>query len=96
VFIAYCTGNIIGPQIMFSREAPSYPSGFAGILVCFSSSTILIFVFRFYLIWENKKRDAAVNERLDVIEIGGEPISTSALNLLDKTDRDLHQFRYVY
>ncbi|OBT67457.1 hypothetical protein VE03_03041 [Pseudogymnoascus sp. 23342-1-I1] len=92
VFIAYCTGNIIGPQIMFSREAPSYPSGFAGILVCFSCSTILIFVLRFYLIWENKKRDAASQ----TIQIDEERISTSALNLLDKTDRDLPQFRYVY
>jgi hypothetical protein len=46
--------------------------------------------------WENKKRDAAVRERSDVIEISAEPISTSALNLLDKTDHDLHQFRYVY
>lgn len=96
MFIAYCAGNIIGPQIMFSREAPSYTSGFAGILVCFSCSTILIFVFRFYLMWENKKRDAAVGEPSQTIQIDGERISTSALNLLDKTDRDLPQFRYVY
>lgn len=45
---------------------------------------------------ENKKRDAAVGEPSQTIQIDGERISTSALNLLDKTDRDLPQFRYVY
>lgn len=25
LFIAYCTGNVIGPQLFLSREAPDYP-----------------------------------------------------------------------
>lgn len=31
-FVACCVGNIIGPQVFFADEAPSYPSGFAAIL----------------------------------------------------------------
>ncbi|KAJ5825294.1 Major facilitator superfamily domain general substrate transporter [Penicillium riverlandense] len=94
VFVAYCAGNIVGPQIMFAREAPSYPSGFAGMLVCFSVSAIISLLIRFYCIWENRKRDAAaaaVN-----LEQDGVPVSWAAFNLTDKTDRELHQFRYVY
>ncbi|KAJ5652981.1 hypothetical protein N7507_010407 [Penicillium longicatenatum] len=95
VFVAYCLGNIVGPQIMFSREAPSYPSGFAGMLVCFACSAILSMLLRFYCIWENEKRDASV------ITVGGygensASTSSACLNLSDKTDRELPQFRYVY
>ncbi|KAL4782216.1 major facilitator superfamily domain-containing protein [Aspergillus varians] len=95
VFVAYCTGNIVGPQIMFEREAPSYPSGFAGMLVCFACSTIVILLLRFYLIWENSKREA-MGDLPEIAEIDGMPVSAASLNLIDKTDRELHQFRYVY
>ncbi|KKK14657.1 hypothetical protein P175DRAFT_0484744 [Aspergillus ochraceoroseus IBT 24754] len=95
VFVAYCVGNLVGPQIMFAREAPSYASGFAGMLVCFAASAIICVVLRFYLIWENKKRDA-LGDVPEIVEIDGIPVPVGSLNLIDKTDRELHQFRYVY
>ncbi|RAO70591.1 uncharacterized protein BHQ10_006603 [Talaromyces amestolkiae] len=95
VFVAYCAGNIVGPQIMFADEAPSYPSGFAGMLVCFACSAVITMILRLYLIWENKKRDA-LGEAPDVVEIDGFPVPASSLNLIDKTDWEIHQFRYVY
>ncbi|CAI7629751.1 unnamed protein product [Penicillium glandicola] len=95
VFVAYCAGNIVGPQIMFSREAPSYPSGFAGILVSFACSSIIIVLLRIYCIWENKKRDTAANAVGDLAEDGA-PVPSASLNLLDKTDREMPQFRYAY
>jgi hypothetical protein len=91
VFVAYCAGNIVGPQIMFADEAPSYPSGFAGMLVCFACSAISCLILRFYLIWENNKRDA-IGEAPDVVEIDGVPVPASSLNLIDRTDRE----SYVY
>ncbi|KAJ5518063.1 Major facilitator superfamily domain general substrate transporter, partial [Penicillium expansum] len=95
VFIAYCAGNIVGPQIMFAREAPSYSSGFAGMVVCFAFSAFITVILRFYCIWENKKRDS-----MHIPEEGfgedGEPVGLASLNLTDKTDREMHQFRYVY
>ncbi|PYI07546.1 MFS general substrate transporter [Aspergillus sclerotiicarbonarius CBS 121057] len=95
VFIAYCAGNIVGPQLMFSWQAPSYSSGFAGMLVCFACSIITTLALRYYLIWENKKRDAA-EPVPEIVEVDGVQVPSSSLNLLDRTDRELHQFRYVY
>ncbi|KAL2850145.1 major facilitator superfamily domain-containing protein [Aspergillus pseudoustus] len=95
VFVAYCLGNIVGPQIMFEREAPGYSSGFAGMLTCFAASAVISLVLRFYLIWENKKRDS-IGVAPETIEVDGEHVPAATLNLLDKTDREIHQFRYVY
>ncbi|CAI7593544.1 unnamed protein product [Penicillium crustosum] len=95
VFIAYCAGNIVGPQIMFAREAPSYSSGFAGMVVCFACSAILSMLLRFYCIWENKKRDN-IHIPSDDFEEDIDPAVLASLNLTDKTDREMHQFRYVY
>ncbi|CZR45801.1 uncharacterized protein FPRO_15023 [Fusarium proliferatum ET1] len=87
VFIAYCAGNIVGPHLFFPSEAPGYKSGFLAIMICLAISAILCIVLRFYLIWENKKRDDAG----DAIEGPSEGI-----NLSDKTDREIPQFRYIY
>jgi hypothetical protein len=64
------------------------------MLVCFSVGFALILILRFYLKWENKRRDhfgEIVVEHLNNVEL-----SATALNLLDKTDFELAQFRYVY
>jgi hypothetical protein len=56
-------------------------------MICLAVSAVLCIVLRFYLIWENKKRDNAGEA------IGG---SLEGLNLSDKTDREISQFRYIY
>jgi hypothetical protein len=43
-------GNIIGPQLFFEREAPSYPSGFLGMMICFGIAFALCCVLRINLI----------------------------------------------
>ncbi|KAJ3943295.1 uncharacterized protein N0V96_006215 [Colletotrichum fioriniae] len=90
IFIAYCAGNIIGPQLFFEWEAPSYSSGFLAMLICYSLGVLMCFVLRYYLVWENKRRDS-IGEELDT---GVE--NDVSLNLLDKTDKEIPQFRYVY
>jgi hypothetical protein len=65
------------------------------MLVCFACSAVISMVLRYYLKWENMKRDA-VEEAPEVVEIDGVPVAASSLNLIDKTDREIHQFRYVY
>ncbi|KAF2625504.1 MFS general substrate transporter [Macroventuria anomochaeta] len=90
IFIAYCTGNIIGPQLFFANEAPSYPSGFLAMMVCCGTALVLCFVLRIYLIWENNKRDC---------ETGLEGISADEagdMNYADMTDKEMRSFRYVY
>lgn len=89
IFIAYCVGNIIGPQLFFARESPKYTSGFLAMLVCYAAGIALCFVLRFYLIWENRRRDKAAGER-------AQPLDTEAINLADLTDMEIAEFRYVY
>ncbi|PGG96724.1 splicing factor 1 [Blastomyces parvus] len=57
LFIAYCAGNISGPQFFISKEAPHYPTAFRAILICYSLVVVMSLTLRFYLQWINKKRD---------------------------------------
>lgn len=90
IFIGYCTGNIIGPHLFFDDEAPSYPSGFLAMLICFGVSFVIPIGLRFYLVWENRRRDrmgqGTVTDSLDDMDAA----------FLDKTDKELSHFRYVY
>lgn len=52
-------------------------------------------LLRLYCIWENRKRDTAAAAVGDLAETGA-PVPSPPLNLMDKTDRELPQFRYVY
>jgi hypothetical protein len=91
VFIAYCLGNIIGPQLFFEDEAPSYPSGFLSMIICFGAALVLSVVLRIYLIWENRRRD---NKTGMIVDLDEEQIG--AMNLSDATDKEMANFRYVY
>ncbi|KAG6240308.1 hypothetical protein E4U25_008134 [Claviceps purpurea] len=55
-FIAYCTGNIIGPQLFRQQEAPTYESAFKGIMICYALAIILAVALRFHLQWVNAER----------------------------------------
>ena len=57
VFIAYCVGNIVGPQFYFSSQAPAYPSGLTSSIVTSAAAAVLIIIYRIVAAWENKKRD---------------------------------------
>ncbi|KAL7620092.1 hypothetical protein AAE478_010642 [Parahypoxylon ruwenzoriense] len=56
LFTAYCTGNIVGPQLFISAEEPTYDTAFRGIMVCYSLVICLAAVLRFYLRIVNKRR----------------------------------------
>lgn len=40
LFVAYCTGNIIGPQLFLTREAPSYPVSISSFNVSLTQFSI--------------------------------------------------------
>ncbi|KAL4973529.1 major facilitator superfamily domain-containing protein [Aspergillus desertorum] len=90
IFIGYCAGNVAGPHLFFDDEAPSYPSGFLGMLICFGVSLALALGLRYYLIWENRRRD-----RLGYVD-SEDSLEDLNAAVLDKTDKQLLQFRYVY
>ncbi|KAF5593553.1 major facilitator superfamily transporter [Fusarium subglutinans] len=97
VFIAYCAGNIIGPQLFFAREAPRYDSGFAAMMVSLSACFVLSYTFRRYFIWVNKNRDLeeATMDMADADPVSREALS-EAMAMDDKTDTQIRNFRYVY
>lgn len=103
MFLAYCAGNIVGPQLFIDKEAPKYQSGFLAMLVCFVLGIIFSVALRVYYIWENKRRDGkagmgngGLGGNADFAEAEVRQESALMLNLQDKTDRTLTQFRYVY
>jgi hypothetical protein len=90
VFIAYCAANIVGPQLFFAHEAPKYRSGFLSMMICFGVGMLSCLGLRLHLILKNRRRDRAGAG-------AGEPAITAGdTAALDKTDKELLQFRYVY
>lgn len=57
LFIAYCAGNIAGPQFFRQGDAPHYNPAFRAILVCYCLVIGLAVVLRCYLQWVNQKRE---------------------------------------
>lgn len=96
LFIGYCAGNIIGPQLFFAHEAPRYNSAFEGILVCMVISALSIMALRQYMDWENKRRDREYGVHIDP-EVKGSADSTADHLVqagLDETDWENKRFRY--
>lgn len=54
--MAYCAGNIVGPQLFVAREAPSYTTGFLAITVCLSLGAATCLALRLHLGRENRAR----------------------------------------
>lgn len=96
LFIAYCTGNIIGPQLFFADQAPRYQSGFIAILVCFGLATATILGMRQYMAWCNKTRNSKQARTIDVEEKQREVSTEDHLvrTGLDQTDFENPDFRY--
>ncbi|OJJ66152.1 hypothetical protein ASPBRDRAFT_138580 [Aspergillus brasiliensis CBS 101740] len=101
MFVAYCTGNIIGPFLFFSREQPGYKSGFIAVMACLSAATVLILILG--LLWrlENAKRDQihgqVVPNHAVIINTNDNKTSVIVPELAaDITDTDNPNFRYVY
>ncbi|KAJ6014994.1 hypothetical protein N7540_009585 [Penicillium herquei] len=56
LFLAYCAGNIAGPQFFLSSEAPTYGTAFRTIMICYALTIVFALALRFYLQWLNEKR----------------------------------------
>ncbi|KAE8153636.1 MFS general substrate transporter [Aspergillus avenaceus] len=65
LFIGYCVGNIAGPQLFKSEEAPRYNTAFAAILACFCIAIFVVVALRVYMVWENKRRDAKLGRVIE-------------------------------
>lgn len=57
LFLAYCTGNIAGPQFFKESEEPHYPTAFRAIMICYALVVLMAMGLRLYLMYENRRRD---------------------------------------
>lgn len=90
LFVAYSTGNIIGPQFFYSREAPGYSTGIKATLSGFALGIFFLVILLVYYVWENNRRDKlfGLSAQLTDEQELHEDIS-------NKTDKQLVNFRYV-
>lgn len=95
LLLAFSVGNIIGPFCFHSKDAPKYTSALATNLGCFCAAFVIAVLLRFYLMWENKRRD----KKYGVVDMEGldedERLEGILNGMKDQTDISNKQFRYV-
>jgi len=77
--IAYCAGNIIGPQTFRPKDAPRYVPAEITIIVCWAACVVDMVFIWWYCRWQNKKK-AAFRARPDYRKLENQ-------EWLDLTDR---------
>ncbi|KAJ6099660.1 hypothetical protein N7467_001195 [Penicillium canescens] len=96
IFLGYCAGNLSGPQFFISAEAPNYHTAYTTILVCYAITIGLLVGFRFYLMWENARRDKEQGVKIDPEEVRQISLSPDEEVLqVDETDIQNRSFRYI-
>ena len=91
-FVAYCIGNIIGPQFFYTSEAPSYPTGITASLCGFCLGCFFLLSMRLYLMWENRRR----NRKYGVVDAASNLAEDAATTAdTDLTDKQNTNFRYM-
>lgn len=83
--VAYCVGNLIGPQTFRESDAPNYQPAKITIVVCGVINLVLLIVIWILYVRENKKRDERGHVKIDVDNI----------EFADLTDKENLNFRYV-
>ncbi|KKY24550.1 putative allantoate permease [Phaeomoniella chlamydospora] len=89
-FIAYCVGNIVGPQLFRASDAPDYSHGYEGLLACVAIAIASISAYSILCRVENRKRDreADLSPRVDHVR--------AERAFSDQTDHEKRDFRYTY
>ncbi|KAK4546512.1 hypothetical protein LTR36_001729 [Oleoguttula mirabilis] len=94
IFVGYCVGNAVGAQMFRASDAPKYIHGLTACAVLYAVEFCGMASWRYYYIWQNRKRARMVAEQgisLEDSERLGE-LNAEA----DMTDRDNIHFRYQY
>ncbi|KAJ2973197.1 hypothetical protein NQ176_g6746 [Zarea fungicola] len=94
LFIAYCAGNCIGAQVFRAKDAPRY---IPAIIICsamYGLEFVIMFAWRTYYLWQNKRRDRLVAEMGLTPEESKHQGAVNAES--DMTDYENVHFRYSY
>lgn len=108
LFLAWAVGNMIGPQVFQSKDAPRYFTCFSAHMGCYIAIIILLGALRWHLKRENNKRDLLqvcphtkrTSHGTKCLFIQENDWRASEANLDnafdDLTDRENPSFRYKY
>lgn len=91
-FLAYCVGNIVGPQLFQSSYAPEYSKSYEGMLACVAVAIASIIAYGFLCQQENRRRD----RRDTAVDPHDREEEAAVLAFSDMTDREKKDFRYTY
>ncbi|KAH9886180.1 major facilitator superfamily domain-containing protein [Xylariomycetidae sp. FL2044] len=92
LLIIFAAGNIAGPFFFRSEDAPEYLLAIASILVFFCVAFFCAIALRFYMVFENRRRDRVFGALGSSSE---DKIDGMRLGMHDKTDLENTDFRYV-
>jgi hypothetical protein len=94
--MAFCIGNLIGPQMFQAIDAPSYAGAKITLIVTMAAVVVLALALRQLMVWENGNRDREEEaaETTDLPQEGAADVEN--LGFLDLTDIENRKFRYVY
>ncbi|KAJ5913878.1 hypothetical protein N7504_002761 [Penicillium tannophilum] len=88
LFLSYCIGNIISPQVFLTREEPKYPTGIKVCLTGLSLGVVSAVALRFYL----QRRNSLARADAVSYEIEGREGTDQDQ---DKTDKEIPGFIYL-
>ncbi|EPS32979.1 hypothetical protein POX_d04872 [Penicillium oxalicum] len=90
MFVAYCVGNIVGPQFFVPAEKPSYSTGIKASMAGLVLGVFFLTCLYVFYVWENRRRDRLYGTPEHFTE-------TEELQdeLSNKTDQEIESFRYV-
>ena len=91
VFVTFCTGFCIGPQLFFASSAPEYRPGLYFCCACFIGILGVIVSWFFWVRWENARRDRRV-EAMGLTKEQQE-LEGCLFGLEDMTDRQVNFYR---
>ena len=87
----FAAGNIAGPFFFRQQDAPKYVLAITIILVCFCVALLCAVGLRFYMKFENARRD----REFGALQTNEEKLDGMRLGMHDKTDLENVDFRYV-
>jgi hypothetical protein len=91
-FVFYAGGNIAGAQIFFAREQPRYLSALTGLIVSYCGMIVIGLFLRFYMMWENRRRDKMIGPGERTANGADEQAILEGFK--DVTDKQSIHFRY--
>ncbi|KAK2777485.1 allantoate permease [Colletotrichum kahawae] len=83
-YVAWATGNIVGPQTFRQEQAPAYTGGTIAMIVCYVVAMICVLAYGALCAMSNRRREAEADEQV-----------AASQDWLDLTDKEYKGFKYT-